>query len=413
MKQMMTVGALAFALVASAQQVSLSDACARIDEAIANPSVMSSTMQGLSSEDQLKFIAQVNAAVAQMPGSPETKAAAAVDANRAALNGAQKGSLSAMLAEVFATAPLASLPAINEIFASDLFNRAANPSVTYTDEQYVDLAKKTLAVIAERNSDVDNGAVRTGFAILMFVRASNGAPEGLADLLAESILPKESQNLAKAEWFPAALAKGDDKSYDPMLVDVLLPNEQVVLRLAHAQYMEAMLTELNSNGNTAKATDQTNPILYGGDRGGIGAGLDNGLYRVPFTYNRKILYTRAGTLGSDRKVGRGPIFAKGPTEVLIAAGALIPPGAVAGHPCVQVIDPNGQSIGIREGDPIPPGSRMVGGPDGPVGKIVVPPGTPLTPGGVPVDESGKPKGPGGNVVYPGEPGNEPKGYDMQ
>lgn len=401
MKKMMAVGVLAFAVVAGAQQVSLTDACARIGEAISNPAVMSSTIRGLSADDQLKFVAQVNAAIAKMPGSAETRAAAAVDANRAAVSGAQKGTLASVLSEVFATAPLDSLPAINEIFASDLFNRAANPSVTYTDEQFVDMAKKTIETIAARNADVDNGNVRTGFAILMFARASNGTPANLTDVLAEA-LPQDVQNIARTEWFPAALAQGEDKSYVPMLVDILLPNEQVVLRLAHAQYPEAMLGDLTSNGATAKYTDQTNPILYGGDRGGIGAGLNNGLYRVPFTYNRKIIGTKAGALGSGRKVGRGMTVAKVPTAVQVAAGAKVPEGSVAGKGGVQVMEPSGTVTKVDEGQPIPPGSTVVGGGEGgTTGTIIVPPGTPLAPGGMPTGPGGRPKGPGGQTIIPG------------
>ena len=401
MKKLIAAGVLALAVVAGAQQASLTDACARIGEAIANPAVMSSTVRGLSAGDQLKFIAQVNAAIAKMPGSAETRAAVAVDANRAAVSGAQKGNLASALAEVFATAPLGSLPAINEIFASDLFNRAADPSVTYTDDQFVDMAKKAVEAIAARNAEVDNGSVRTGFAILMFARASNGTPADLTDRLAES-LPQDVRNTAKTEWFPAALAQGDDKSYDPMLVDVVLPNEQVVLRLAHAQSMEALLGDLSSNGSDVKYGRQFNPMPYGGDRGGIGAGLNNGLYRVPFTYSRKIIGTKAGTLGSGRKVGRGVTVAKVPTSVQVAVGAKVPEGSVAGKGGVQVMEPSGSVIKVEEGQPIPPGSTVVGGGEGgTTGTIVVPPGTPLAPGGMPTGPGGRPSGPGGQTIIPG------------
>lgn len=412
MKQLMAVGVMTLALAAGAQQASLTDACARIGEAIANPAVMSSTVRGLSAADQQKFIAQVNAAIAKMPGSAETKAAAAVDANRAAVSGAQKGSLTSLLAEVFATAPLESLPAINEVFASDLFNRAANPSVSYTDEQFANLAKKSVEAIAARNADVDNGAVRTGFAILMFVRASNGSPANLADVLAEA-LPQDVRSTAKTEWFPAALAPAEDKSYDPMLVDVTLPNEQVVLRLAHAQSLEALLSDLSSADLAGKYSSQLKSMPYGGDRGGIGSGLNNGLYRVPFTYNRNVIYTKAGARGADRKIGNGPVIAKVATAVQIATGAKIPDGSTAGKGGVVVEDSSKTRTTVPENNPIPPGATLVSGGDGSsTGTIIVPPGTPLAPGGMPVGPGGRPVGPGGRIIIPGS-NPEPDPYVNQ
>lgn len=306
MKRLMFVAVAFAACAVFGQGFSLSEARAKIGDAIADPSVMAATAQKLTADDQVKFLADVNEAISQMPGSAETKAAAYLDANRAALKAAAKGNLSAVLAEAFATVPPEALTVLNESLAADSFNRSANPSVTYTDEQYVDLAKKTLEVIAKRNADVDDGAVRTGFAILMFTRASNGSPVGLADTLA-TVLPEASQEVAKTEWFPAALAEGEDKSYDPMLEpDALLPNEQVVNRLAHTRSLATLLDDLAvGNIKNTENLDTVRGRPYGTDRGGIGAGLDNGLYRVPFYYNRGVFGTQAGQKGSDRPIGGG------------------------------------------------------------------------------------------------------------
>lgn len=306
MKRLMFVAVAFAACAVFGQGLSLSEARAKIGDAIADPAVMAATAQKLSADDQVKFLADVNEAISQMPGSAETKAAAYLDANRAALKSAAKGNLSAVLAEVFATVPPEALTVLNESLAADSFNRSANPAVTYTDEQYVSLAKKTLEVIAKRNADVDDGAVRTGFAILMFTRASNGSPAGLADTLA-AVLPEASQEVAKTEWFPAALAEGEDKSYDPMLEsDALLPNEQVVNRLAHARSLVTLLDDLVvGNVKNTENLDTVRGRPYGTDRGGIGAGLDNGLYRVPFYYNRHVFGTQAGQKGTDRPIGGG------------------------------------------------------------------------------------------------------------
>lgn len=306
MKRLMFVVVAFAACAVLGQGLSLSEARSKIGDAIADPTVMASTAQKLSADDQVKFLADVNEAIAKMPGSAETKAAAYLDANRAALKTASKGNLSAVLAEVFATVPLEALTVLNENLAADSFNRSANPAVTYTDEQYVALATNALSVIAKRNAEVDDGAVRTGFAILMFTRASNGSPAGLADTLAAA-LPEASQDVARKEWFPAALAEGEDKSYDPMLadVDVSLPNEQVVMRIAHARSLETLLDDLSVGDIKEAANINALRGQIGTDRGGIGSGHDNGLYRVPFYYNRHIFGTMAGQKGSDRPIGGG------------------------------------------------------------------------------------------------------------
>lgn len=400
-----TLLAVTIALVcgAYAQQLSLSEARAKIGEVIDNPVAMQMTTGQLSAEDQRKFLAEVNAAIAKMPGSSEARAASFLDVNRAALKAAQKVGLAEMLAEVFATVPLDALTILNENFASDLFNRSANVGVTYTDEQYTKLAQDTLAKVAARNAEVDDGAVRVGFAILMFVRASNGTPAGLADKLAE-VLPKDYQEVAKQEWFPAALAEGESKSYDPMVgeADVgLLPNEQVVMRIAHAQSMELLLADLAAGGTITHNLDTLRGSPYGTDRGGIGSGLDNGLYRVPFFYNRKVIGTKAGTLGSGRKIGGGFKVAREPTPLVLPSGAMVPTGSKAGDKPVTVITPSGQTVVVRPGEVIPTGSTVVGG-----GTVIVPPGTPIAPGGMPVGPGGKPQGPGGQTIEPG-------GYDNQ
>jgi len=268
-----------------AQDLPLSEARAKIGDSISDPAVMATTVKGLSAADQLTYLADVNAAIAQMPGSAETRAAAFLDANRAALKSAAKGNLTSLLAQVFATVPLKALTVLNERLASDLFNRAANPSVTYTDAQYTNLVTKTLKDIAKRMSDVDKGDVRTAFAILMFTRASNGSPANLSDSLAD-VMDESSREVARKEWFPAALAEGDTKSYDSMLSDGdygTLPNERVVSRLAAPQSVETMLTDL-ADGQEAsgRSAGSLSAAPYGTDRGGVGSALDTGLHRTAF-----------------------------------------------------------------------------------------------------------------------------------
>ncbi len=189
----------AAAVVTGAQALSLADASAKIGDAIANPAVMTSTVKQLSASDQVAFLARVNAAIDALPGSPAEKAANYVKANSAALKGAAKGNLAALLAEVFATVPPEVLTVINERFAADLFNRAANPARPISDEQMATLALKTMEKIQSRTAGVDNAAVRNTFAVLMFLRASGGTPANLKSQLLAQYKDSAARDLAEKD----------------------------------------------------------------------------------------------------------------------------------------------------------------------------------------------------------------------
>ncbi len=216
MKKMMLVLAIALCNVVYAKEISIQEARSQIGAAIGDPAKMTEIVKSLSSSDQVQFLADVNTAIDKMPGSIEAKTAKYLNANRAALKGASKGNHSALIAETFATVPLEALTVINERFAADLFNRAANPG-GYTDEQFTKIATSLQSKVNNRVSGVENAAQRGAFAALMMVRASNGSPADLADKLLET-LPEGSRETASKEWIPAAMGdNGQEKSYEPLL----------------------------------------------------------------------------------------------------------------------------------------------------------------------------------------------------
>lgn len=238
-------------------QMSLADARAKIGECIKTPATMTDTMKKLSAEDQKTFLAEVNEAISKMPGSNEALTATYLNVNRAALKGAQPGNLTTLVAEVFATVPPESLTVINERFAADLFNRAADPTVKYTDEQFSQIAKSLVEKVAERNAQVENGAARSAFAVLMMVRASNGSPENLTDSLVEA-LPADSRNVARNEWIPAAMGEKDAKTYEPILgaaeATGAMPSAEMVINIAGPQLLEALLGEVVEGTPAASAS---------------------------------------------------------------------------------------------------------------------------------------------------------------
>lgn len=216
MKKMMLILAVALCSVAYAKEVSIQEARSQIGAAIGDSAKMTEIIKGLSNADQVQFLADVNAAIEKMPGSVEAKTAKYLNANRAALKGANKGNHSALIAETFATVPLEALTVINERFAADLFNRAANPG-SYTDEQFAKIATDLQTKVNERVSGVENAAQRETFAALMMIRASNGTPADLTAKLVE-MLPESSREPASKEWIPAAMGSDkQEKSYEPIL----------------------------------------------------------------------------------------------------------------------------------------------------------------------------------------------------
>ena len=251
MKKLLMIGTMAIASVLLAQDKTMSSADARgkIGDIIANPASMTSVMKQLAAADQASFLADVNAAISKMPGSPEEKTSKFLDVNTAALKGAQKGNLTTLVAEVFATVPPESLTAINESLAAGMFNRKADPSKTYTDDQYVDISTNLLAVVQARNATADNAGVRNTFAILMLIRGSEGSPADLRDTLVGSLTDAETRNLAQNEWISPALGQGQEKSYDPMLGAADAGNQpdlNIVIISPFSSAADALLSDLAS-----------------------------------------------------------------------------------------------------------------------------------------------------------------------
>ena len=256
-------------LAADKTQISLADARGKIDKAIESPAVMGELMKRLSAEDQVKFLADVNKAIGDMPASSEEKTAKFLNINHVALTMAQKGNTTALLAEVFATVSPDALPVISERFAVDLVNRAGNPNVTYTDEQFKKLATDVMEKINDRTEETDNGSVRSTFAILMFGRASNldgDSLEKFQDALVDTLKHDDAKELAREEWIPAATGKdGREQGYEPLLASAdagRRPDFAKVLVIAGPQYLDSILADITGkNVDEMSFIDTRSPVL--------------------------------------------------------------------------------------------------------------------------------------------------------
>ena len=291
MKRTMLAAVLAFAGLAvyaadKPAKMSLADASGRIAEAIDKPDAMQDIVSKLSAEDQVAFLSKVNSAIDDLKGSPDSKIAKYLDANMAALKASASGNLSKMLAETFATVPPEALVVINEEFAAKLFNRAADPEHVFTDDAFTNLVFKAMDVVQKRNETADDAGVRNTFAILMFVRASNGTPADLVDVLVDRLSDATTRELAKSEWLGPAL---NEKNYEPLLAAAdagAQPEIALIIRLAKPQLPFAMLSDLASGGMGGNMYSGQVLSISGGTSLNL-SDLDNtsGLNRIPRSSN--------------------------------------------------------------------------------------------------------------------------------
>lgn len=246
----------------------IAEARGQIDAVVnaASGAEMAAVMSRLSAADQRQFLSDVNKAIGELPGSVEEKTAKYLNLNHAAVKVAKKGNAMALLAEVFATVPPESLTVVGERFASDLLNRSADPSVTYSDAQFTNIAVKVMKVVNERLAESDNASVRSAFAIVMLLRASNGSPAGLKDQLVDMIADKEARELARSEWIPAALGKdGREANYEALLASAdagRRPDLDLVLIIAGPQHLDAVLADLlGRNTDSLAGISERTPVL--------------------------------------------------------------------------------------------------------------------------------------------------------
>lgn len=241
-KLLMMIVAAAGAMMLSAE-MPRSEWHAKVGESALDPAVLQSTMSQLSSEDKTAFLAEVNAAIDKMPGSAEVKASKFLAANRAALAGAGAKDRAAVLAEIFATVPPEALTVINEELAKNELARPAN----MTDDEYTNVVAQAMAIIAQRTSTSESGAVRAAFAGTMFIRAAGSAADATTGLVVSS-LPGDVQADAKGSWIPSALGQaGGSGSYDSMLATAQAgdePSHAVVVDITPAQSTDSMLLDL-------------------------------------------------------------------------------------------------------------------------------------------------------------------------
>jgi len=233
---------------AAAPGMTLADARQRISAIVEDPDEMTTVMEALSAEDQVTFLGEINAAIARLPGSVESRTATLLNVDNAALRSAKQGNLGNLVAEVFATSFVEALPILSERFAEDLFSRDAVQNNKPTDEQYVKIVQETMDVVNKRVAEVDGGDVRSAFVALMFIRASGQTPSPELIKAIASMVPEKSREAAVTEWLPEALGlDGKEQSYDALMAVAnggVIPVITRTLEIAGPQFQDVLLSDL-------------------------------------------------------------------------------------------------------------------------------------------------------------------------
>ena len=281
------VAVVTFGQTKVVKQESLASARAKITQVIEKPDQMTEVMRLLTASNQVVFLSEVVTAVSKMPGDSADRTAKLVEIVNTVLACAHYGNALALVAEVFATVPPNSLPAVGDSLASGLMNRAADKNVTYTDAQYIEISKRVMEAVNNRVANEDNAGVRSAFAGLMLINGSNSKSTEIVTAVVES-LPDAVREDAKNEWFPAALGQGDqEKTYDPILAAVDNPvNDDgagtagsarkpvsregsssdsgplLAIRVASAQNHDTLLSDIGgSNTDPSFSADAANQIV--------------------------------------------------------------------------------------------------------------------------------------------------------
>ena len=313
MKLKNMIAACAFVLCAIpfavSAELSKAEWQAKVGDCASNPSEMKATISQIPASEQAEFLANVNKAISDKPGSKEAKAADFYAINKAAVTGASQDARSSVLAEVFATVPVEYLGEINDRFASEVFRRDSEDRIS--NEDFVKLSTNTLALVNERcESAEDNAAARQTFAALMFIRAFNtGTPEPNSSVTTEtlkdlyvSMMTDPQAKTSAGSWISDALgSNGKDGSYDNMVDADEMPDSAVVLQMTGpSEVMESLLADLQAPGNQSASGS---PSGLGGGTFGASGSIAGAAVPSEDLSDSRLSRVPRGALGSPSATG--------------------------------------------------------------------------------------------------------------
>lgn len=241
----------------------------------------------LDKDDKVELVRTMNETLTkQKEGAGEAARAKRLQTiyalNRDAVRAAKNADKKSVIAEVFATAPIDALPVITDRFATELFTREAAGLDPKTDA-FVEFAAATLLKVNARVRQLPTArlpGVRSAFAVIAFLKASEGQPEDLRESLLFYVLTG-STGLARTQWIPAAMGDdGKEPSYQAMLTAGLAGEEP-----AHAVALPLRSPErgnklVGSDLRVKNARDVSGPEGEGPEQG-LGGEFDGNFGAVP------------------------------------------------------------------------------------------------------------------------------------
>ncbi len=181
----------------------------------------SETAPKSGSDEQSNVLRTVNLALNGCTAATRTRMTEAIyRINRDMLKETPESDRKTVLAEVFATIPEFALPTVADGFARDFFCRKA-ARFTDTDDSFADFAISTTFRIYRRCRELDlTGQRRIVFAVVMFLKASEGEPPDLQARL-EAFIPDSIRDEARDVWIPSALGEPGRKDFKPLIAPEL------------------------------------------------------------------------------------------------------------------------------------------------------------------------------------------------
>lgn len=227
-------------------------------------------VKSLAPGEQIELVRTVNAAMPSFGVKDETRTLTTYRINRDILRAASPVDRKRVLAEVFATAPEYSLPALADGLAAEVFNRKA-AGFAKKDDSFQNFALSAMLTIYRRcradNSLELSNQRRLVFAVVMFLKASEGDPEDLLDQLIVFV-PDSVREAARNLWIPAAMGQDGKKgTYRPLVeaqtndvkvAESELPNDNARIMLSYPASEQASET-LRQKSLSENSASQVEP----------------------------------------------------------------------------------------------------------------------------------------------------------
>lgn len=185
--------------------------------------VTDDAFKGLSADERIGFVGSMNAMLPNFPAATEeSRIETTYRLNRDFIKAAPTVDRRRVLAEVYATIPEYALPALTDGLSSKVFTRAAM-GFKKDDDTFQSFALSAMLGIYRRcrsdNKLVISNQRRIAFAVVMFLKASEGIPDDLMDQLI-AFVPDVVRDRAREVWIPSAMGEdGKKPTYEPMMGD--------------------------------------------------------------------------------------------------------------------------------------------------------------------------------------------------